>query len=62
MGEASTDSTALRLLGRANSEGTVAEEHIMLMSLVTFMIYVYIYIYTYIPAPSKGCQLNPKGW
>ena len=20
------------------------------------------FIYIYIPAPSKGCQLNPKGW
>ena len=25
------------------------------------MCILYIYIYTHIPAPSKGCQLNPKG-
>ena len=37
-----------------------------------FQVYIYIQyygkngnkalLYIYIPAPSKGCQLNPKGW
>ena len=26
------------------------------------LIFWFIYIYTYAPGPSKGCQLNPKGW
>ena len=24
--------------------------------------HMYIYVYIDIPAPSKGCQINPKGW
>ena len=27
-----------------------------------YRVFLIIEIYIYIPAPSKGCQLNPKGW